>query len=74
MPPRLPTYLPGQGLKRETVKYALGLAGYQAIGGVLPPEIIGFDKAAEVVTAKYEGKGTLTMMLYPTPQIAGDHG
>ncbi len=41
---------------------------------VLPAEIIGFDKAAEVVTAKYEGKGTLTLLLYPTPQIAGDHG
>lgn len=74
LPPLLPTYLPAQGLKRETVKYALGPAGYQAIGGVLPTDVIGFDKAAEVVTAKYEGKGTLTMMLYPTPQIAGDHG
>jgi len=74
LPPLLPTYLPAQGLKRETVKYALGPVGYQAIGGALPPEIIGFDKAAEVVTAKYEGKGTLTMLLYPTPQIAGDHG
>jgi hypothetical protein len=74
LPPLLPTYLPAQGLKRETVKYALGPVGYQAIGGVLPPEIIGFDKAAEVVTAKYEGKGTLTMLLFPTPQIAGDHG
>src|SRR5216683_488472 len=74
MPPLLPTYLPTQGLKRDTIKYALGPVGYQAIGGVLPPEIIGFDKAAEVVTAKYEGKGTLTMLLFPTPQIAGDHG
>jgi hypothetical protein len=74
LPPLLPTYLPAQGLKRETVKYALGPVGYQAIGGVLPPQIVGFDKAAEVVTAKYEGKGTLTMLLYPTPQIAGDHG
>jgi hypothetical protein len=74
MAPLLPTYLPAQGLKRETVKYALGPAGYQSIGGVLPAEIIGFDKAAEVVTAKYEGKGTLMMVLYPTPQIAGDHG
>ena len=26
------------------------------------------------MTAKYEGKGTLTLLLYPTPQIAGDHG
>jgi hypothetical protein len=74
LPPLLPTFLPAQGLKRETVKYALGPAGYQAAGGVLPPEIIGFDKAAEVVTANYEGKGTLTMLLFPTPQIAGDHG
>jgi hypothetical protein len=74
LPPLLPTYLPTQGLKRDTVEYALGPVGYQAIGGVLPPEIIGFDKAAEVVTAKYDGKGTLTMLLYPTPQIAGDHG
>jgi hypothetical protein len=74
MPPLLPTYLPAKGLERDSVKYALGPVGYQAIGGALPAEVIGFDKAAEVVTAKYEGKGTLTMLLYPTPQIAGDHG
>ena len=72
--PLLPTYLPAKGLETDSVKYALGPVGYQAMGGALPPEIIGFDKAAEVVTAKYEGKGTLTMLLYPTPQIAGDHG
>jgi hypothetical protein len=74
LPPLLPTYLPAKGLQRDSVKYALGPVGYQAMGGTVPPEIIGFDKAAEVVTAKYEGKGTLTLLLYPTPQIAGDHG
>jgi hypothetical protein len=74
MPPLLPTYLPAKGLQRDTVKYALGPMGYQAMGATVPPEIIGFDKAAEVVTAKYESKGTLTLLLYPTPQIAGDHG
>jgi hypothetical protein len=72
--PLLPTYLPAKGLERETIQYALGPVGYQAQGGVLPAEIVGFDKAAEAVTAKYEGKGTLTLLLYPTPQIAGDHG
>lgn len=72
--PLLPTYLPEKGLQKDTVRYALGPAGYQAMGGVLPPEIVGFDKAAEVVTAKYQGRGTLTLLLYPTPQIAGDHG
>jgi hypothetical protein len=74
LPPLLPTYLPAKGLQRDTVKYAVGPLGYQAMGAVVPPEIVGFDKAAEVVTAKYEGKGTLTLLLYPTPQIAGDHG
>ncbi|MBB5326777.1 DUF6599 family protein [Tunturiibacter gelidoferens] len=74
MSPLLPTYLPTKGLENGSQRYALGPVGYKAMGGVLPPEIVGFDKAAEVVTAKYEGKGTLTMLLYPTPQIAGDHG
>jgi hypothetical protein len=74
LPPLLPTYLPAKGLQRDTVKYAVGPVGYQAMDAVVPMGIIGFDKAAEVVTAKYEGEGTLTLLLYPTPQIAGDHG
>ena len=76
LPPLLPTYLPAKGLQADSVKYSLGPVSYKAMGGILPGEIIGFDKAAEVVTAKYagQGQGTLTMLLYPTPQIAGDHG
>lgn len=72
--PLLPVMLPAKGLQPETLKYALGSAGYEAMGGVLPASIVGFDKSAEVVTAKYVGRGTLTLLLYPTPQIAGDHG
>lgn len=72
--PLLPTFLPTKGLKSETVKYALGPVGYQAMGGVLPAGIVGFDKAAEAVMAKYDGEGTLTLVMYPTPQIAGNHG
>jgi hypothetical protein len=71
--PSLPTYLPAKGLESESVRYSLGPEGYKATGGALPPEILGFDKAGEVVTAKYAGKGTLTLLMYPTPQIAGDH-
>lgn len=74
MSPLLPTYLPVKDLEKGSERYAVGPLGYQAMGGVLPAEMIGFDKAAEVVTAKYEGKGVLTMLLYPTPQIAGEHG
>jgi hypothetical protein len=74
LPPLLPTYLPEKGLEKDTVKYSLGPVAYEAMGGALPGGIIGFDKAAEVVTAKYQGRGTLSLLLYPTPQIAGEHG
>jgi hypothetical protein len=77
VPPRLPRLLPKQGLELETVRYALGPVQYRAMGGVLPAEILGWDKSAEVATAKYAGRkgnGTLTVLLYPTPEIAGDRG
>jgi hypothetical protein len=74
IPPLLPTLLPAKGLDAESVKYALGPRGYQTMCGVLPPASVGFDKSAETVTAKYKGGGVLTLLLYPTPQIAGDHG
>lgn len=72
--PMLPTLLPQKGLQVDTVRYALGPVGYQAMGGVLPGAMVGFDKSAEVVMAKYAGRGFLTLLLYPTPQIAADHG
>jgi hypothetical protein len=40
---------------------------------VLPPELISFDRGAEAVTATYtlrSGPATLTLIDYPTPQIA----
>ena len=77
MSPLLPTLLPAKGLEPESVRYSLGPVSYAAGGGVLPAEILGFEKSAEEVTANYTvrgNKGTLTMLLYPTPQIAGDRG
>ncbi len=78
LPPLLPTYLPGQGMVPRSVEYALGPAGYRAEGGALPPDLLGFDKAGEVAAAQYSGsstgKGTLTLLLLPTPEIAGDRG
>jgi hypothetical protein len=77
MAPLLPTLLPPRGLEAATVRYSLGPAGYRATGGFLPGEILGFEKAAEVVTGVYDAGGlkdTVTLLLYPTPQIAGDRG
>ena len=72
--PMLPTLLPEKsGIEADSVRYTLGPAGYRAMGGVLPAGTVGFDKSAEVVTAKTKDGGVLTLLLYPTPLIAGDH-
>jgi len=74
--PLLPTFVPAKALVEDSVRYALGPATYKAEGGALPAAQLGWEKSAEVVTAQYvdkRGKETLTLLLYPTPQIAGDH-
>jgi hypothetical protein len=65
--------LPQASLDKQTTHYALGPAGYAGAGGVLPPDLVGFDRGAEVVTANYalpSGPATLTVIDYPTPQMA----
>jgi hypothetical protein len=65
--------LPQTNLDGQTMHYALGTASYAGAGGVLPAELVGFDKGAETVTANYtlrSGLATLTIIDYPTPQMA----
>ena len=74
--PLLPTLLPTRGLVAGSLRYALGPRSYLAGGGVLPAAGLGWDKEVEAVTAKYNdrrGAETLTLLLYPTPTIAGPH-
>ncbi|HVC46445.1 MAG TPA: DUF6599 family protein [Terracidiphilus sp.] len=71
-PPVL-SFLPQASLDKQTAHYALGPAGYVGSGGVLPPQLVGFDTDAEAVTANYSltsGPATLTIIEYPTPQLA----
>jgi hypothetical protein len=71
--PPVMTDLPTDSLDPQTTHYALGPAGYAGAGGVLPPELVGFDRGAEVITANYglrSGPATLTIIDYPTPQMA----
>ena len=75
--PTLPSLLPKTGLILSSERYALGPVQYQQAGGKLPANILGWDKSAEVVMAQYDGrggKGLLTLLIYPTPQIAGERG
>ena len=71
-PPILAT-LPKDALDGQSTHYALGPAGYAGSGGVLPPELVGFDRGAETVMGSYSlrsGPAVLTLIDYPTPQMA----
>jgi hypothetical protein len=71
--PLLPGYVPREHLAPSGLRYALGPESYAAEGGVLPANALGWDKSAEAVTANYDerhGRETLTLLMYPTPQIA----
>lgn len=69
--PTLPQYLPQSGLQPTSVRYAIGPIAYTRMGGVLPPNLIDFSRDAEAVTAEYRlGNGILTILEYPTPQMA----
>ncbi len=65
--------LPQKWLDGQTTHYAIGPAGYAGSGGVLPADLVGFDRGAEAVTANYtlnSGPAVLTLIDYPTPQLA----
>ncbi len=65
--------LPKAQMDGQTTHYAVGPASYSSAGGVLPAELVGFDRGAEAVTANYSlssGPATLTILDYPTPQMA----
>jgi hypothetical protein len=71
--PPILSNLPKDSLDGQTTHYALGPAGYGGAGGVLPPSLVGFDRGAEAITATYtlrSGPATLTIIDYPTPQMA----
>jgi len=76
VPPSLPHYLPAAQLDPSTVKYDIGPLAFAGMGGKLPASVLDFGLDTEVVTAQYGPPGaqtTLTLLLYPTPQIAGAH-
>lgn len=71
--PPILSLLPKRSLDAQSTHYAVGPAGYVGSGGVLPPDLIGFDREAETATANYSlssGPATLTLISYPTEQMA----
>jgi len=72
VPPTLPDYLPKAQLNPASVRYFIGPAGWARSGSAIPASAVDFSQDAEAVTAQY-GAATLTLIMYPTPQIAGGH-
>jgi len=76
LPPPVLGNMPQKEIDGQTTHYALGPAGYAGStgsDGVLPASLVGFERGAETVTANYglrSGEATLTVINYPTPQMA----
>jgi hypothetical protein len=73
LPPPILASLPQGSLDKQTTHFAQGATSYAGAGGVLPAELVGFNLDAEAVTANYSlttGPATLTLIDYPTPQLA----
>ena len=73
-PPNLAHWLPEQSFIEHSVKFATGPKSYDQVGSPFPASAVDFSKSPEVLTALYksdEGEAKLTLISYPTPQIAG---
>lgn len=71
--PALPGFLPRKDIEPTHTRYSLGPQGYTRTGGVLPAALVDFSKSPEVLSGSFNlrsGEGTLTIIEYPTPQIA----
>jgi hypothetical protein len=73
--PTLPGNLPHQSQLPNTERYILGPAALERLEIPVPASLVDFSKGPEVVSAKYHsstGESTLTLIAYPTPQIAAE--
>ena len=73
--PNLPEYLPKKDAVENSAKYVLGPQALVAANFPLTPEQVNFAIQPEVLMQDYTSKSgdlTLTLIAYPTPQMAGE--
>jgi len=71
--PTLPANLPSQSLLRNSSRYVIGPEALARLGIPIPAQLIDFSKSPEVAIGKYrtsQGEASVTLVGYPTPQIA----
>lgn len=75
----LPTFIdfmPQHDRVPNTLKYAMGPAALDAMEAPISADLIDFGASSEVALRHYSkqsGEGTLTLISYPTPQLAAEH-
>jgi hypothetical protein len=75
----LPTFIefmPPHNYVPNTQKYVMGPVALDALGLPISTDLVDFNASAEVTSGHYSaasGEGTLTLISYPTPQLAADH-
>ena len=73
--PNLPNYLPKDHAVENSAKYILGPQALLATHSPLTAEQVDFAHDPEILTQEYspaDGPETLTILAYPTPQIAAE--
>src|SRR6185437_8256860 len=71
--PTLLNNLPAQSKVPNTSRYVVGPEALSRLGVSIPAQLLDFSKSPELVMAKYRtstGEAELTIIGYPTPQIA----
>jgi len=71
--PTLPANLPSQSLMRNSSRYVVGPEALARLGIPITAQLIDFSKSPEVAVGKYrtsQGEASVTLVGYPTPQIA----
>ena len=74
--PDLPGYLSHKGQIANSTRYAQGPVGLEKIGAPVSAQLVDFAAGAEVALSKYQsdpGDATVTLIEYPTPQLATEH-
>lgn len=69
-------FLPHRAYVANTQKYVMGPIALAAVGTPVSAELVDFDASSEVSLAHYStssGEATLTLISYPTPQLAAEH-
>jgi hypothetical protein len=69
-------FLPPRSYVANTQKYVMGPRALSAVNSPVSAEIVDFGTSSELTLARYStpsGEATLTLISYPTPQLAAEH-